>query len=113
MSIARRCDRLGVTEQTADNGQSKPATGAEARVGVPQIMKPNSFETSPPRDRTPRAMEVRSRLSWVIPGHDVGADFFQLIQNCDGRWIQNYDFSAAFTVGQKQQPALEINVLPL
>jgi hypothetical protein len=42
-SIACRRGCLGVTEQTADNGQSKPATGAEACVGVPQIMKPNSL----------------------------------------------------------------------
>ena len=101
------------TEQTADNGQSKPATGAEARVGVPQIMKTNSFQTSPSRDRAPRAVQVRSRLSWIIPGHYVGADFFQPIQHCYGRSIQDYGFSTAFAVGQKQQPALQINVFPL
>ena len=56
VSVARSCGCLGVAQQTTDYGQTEPATGAEARVGMSKIVKADSFETGTFLYCPPRAM---------------------------------------------------------
>ncbi len=42
MRIPRGGRSLSVAQQPADDRQAQPATGTEARVGVPQIMQTNA-----------------------------------------------------------------------
>ena len=93
-------------------GKPKPATGTEARIGVPQIVQANADQTGPLGDGIPRALQIVARLFRIVAGHHVRADPLQRVQHREGRGIEDDGLSAALAVGQEQTAALQIDMLP-
>jgi hypothetical protein len=60
--------------KSADDRQAQPATGTEARVGVPEIMQAHAGQTRALGDRMPRALQIVARLLRIVAGYYVGAD---------------------------------------
>jgi hypothetical protein len=109
MSIPRGCGCLGVTEQSPKNRQSKTTTGAEARVGMPQVVKTSSVKTSSFGNCMPGAFEVWPRLFWIVSRHHVRADLFQPVQDCDGGGVQYHGLPAGLRRdGEERRPRLRL-----
>src|SRR5262249_8198415 len=108
--------RLCVPEQLADDRQAEAQPRAHAGVGMAKVMNAEPAEASPLYDRAPWPIKVRPWLFVIgacgLAGDHVGADARQVRENVEGWGVQHDRFLAGFAIGQEQQPALEVYVLP-
>jgi hypothetical protein len=103
---------LGVPKQLANYRQAKAAARTEGRIRVAQIVQANALQASTSGDSFPWTFQIGARFLGTIAWHDVGADTFQAGQHRH-RWsVQDHRLSTALAVGEEQQPALKIDVLP-
>ena len=76
-------------------------------------MNSYSRQLSPMRNRPPRPVEISSRLIFLLGKDNILSLAVDAVQNCKGRGIEHNRFSSCLGIRQKQQPTLEIDVLPL
>ena len=116
MCVALRGAGAYVAQQSAKNRQTETRAGTETRVGVPQVVNAQARELGPFSDRTPRSVQVGTRLLAVrasaLAGDDVSTDAFQSSKHCERRCIQDNRFRASLTVRQQKQAAFKIHMWP-
>jgi hypothetical protein len=66
-----------------------------------------------PLDRVPRPLKVSPPPIWVCARNHIAPDSGCIPQEFQGWSIQYNRFPPRFAVGQKQQPATKVDVLPL
>src|SRR5262249_47786829 len=96
--------------------QAEAQPRAHAGVGMAKVMDAEPAEAGPLYDRAPRPVKVRPWLVVIdacgLAGDHVSADARQVRENVEGRGVQHDRFLARFAVGQEQEPAFEVYVLP-
>ena len=61
-------------EQPADDRQTQTETSPKTRVGVSQIVQPDTLEASMPRYEPPGAIEIVTRSFWIVARDDLGTN---------------------------------------
>src|SRR5262249_11133193 len=78
---------------------------------MPEVVKADAVESSPPRHCLPWTLQIGARLLGVVARHDIGAEPIEAGQHCK-RWsVQDHGFPAGLGVGEKQQAALQVDLL--
>ena len=110
MRIASGGRRLRVAQQLADDGEAEPAACTEARIGMPEIVQTNPIKPGAFCNCRPWALQagMASRNRHRAP-HTP--ELTETCEDCQCRSVQN-DGLAGLQLGQKQQPALDIDVFP-
>src|SRR5689334_14149345 len=116
MRITLGCSWPRMTQELANNWQAESRTRAEARMGMPQIVNSKTDKARPLSDRAPRLIEIGAWFflfgSSVLSGDHIGADVGQAREHGHGRGVEHNRLFSGFAIGQRQQPAFQIHVLP-
>ena len=83
---------------------------------MPEIVNAQARKACPLRDRAPWPVEVGTRFFALSPGtltsDDMHPGVFEAGEHRKRRCIQYDRFRARLAVGEQEQPALKVNMLP-
>jgi hypothetical protein len=102
-----------MAQELADDRQAKPSACAKTGIGVAEIMKSDAIKPGAFRHPFPWALEIGARPFGIIARHSVGADPIEAGQHGQRWGVQDHRLPAGLRVGQKQQAALQVHLLPL
>ena len=76
-------------------------------------MNAEAFKASRTANQIPRPLEIGARLVQLLAGNDVLANAIETVQHRQRRRIEYDRFLSSFAVGQAQEPAIKIDMVPL